>query len=121
MAFESNESAFNFAVEYLKSIKISFDQAKICAINRNIDGWYHWLLAAYREISLMTEEKEDEEIEDKLKNINKMLNNAEEKVTKIREILYELHLLEIKLRKLMQSKGMVLPKKSDPRYAVLDR
>lgn len=119
--FESSESAFNFAVEYLKSLKQSLDAAKFCAVRQDIDGWYNWILAANRELSLMTSTTEDEEFTKDVSEINKMMNNPHERVIKKREILNKLHLLEVKIRKKMQQKGMVLPKKSDPRFAVLER
>lgn len=119
--FESSESAFNFAVEYLKSIKISLDAGKICAIRGDMDGWCRWVRSAYREISLMTDPKEDEDFEKDFRAINTLINNPSDRVHKRREILLLLDKLEIKIRKTMQKKGMVLPRKSDPRYAVLER
>lgn len=119
--YETQESAFNFAVEYLKSIKQSLDAAKFHAVKQDIDGWYHWLLASYREISLLTDKDEDEEFEKSLKEINLLMNNPATRVTQKRQILQMLHSFEMKIRKSMQNKGMVLPKKSDPRFAVLER
>lgn len=119
--FESSESAFNFAVEYLKSIKQSLDAAKISAVRQDMDGWYRWVRSAYREVALMTSNTEDEDFEKDFKEINKMINDPLDRIKKKREILAALDKLEIKIRKTMQKKGMVLPKKSDPRYAVLER
>ena len=119
--FESSESAFNFAVEYLKSIKQSLDAAKISAVRQDIDGWYRWVRAAYREVALMTKPEEDDVFEEDFKEINILINDPTSRIKEKRQILFLLDKLEIKIRKTMQSKGMVLPKKSDPRYAVLER
>lgn len=121
MKFDSGESAFNFAVEYLKSIKVSLDNAKAMAIQQNVDGWYHWLRAGYREVALITKPEEDESFEEKFKELNILLNDPSKKIIQKKEILKLLDALEIKLRKTIQKKGMGLPKSSDPRFAVLQR
>ena len=121
MGFDSDKSAFNFAVEYLKSIKVSLDVCKVMAYTENIDGWLKSLRTVYRELSLMTNIEEDKLIEKDFTEIYKLVNDFENSYINKNLILSKLDKLEIKLRKELQRKGMVLPKSSDPKFAILER
>lgn len=120
MQFESDKSAFNFAVAYLLSINNSLEICKAMAYAEDVGGWIKSLRAVYRELSLMTNKEEDEGIDKDFKEIYSLFNNDEQRENK-NLILSKLDLLEIKLRKTLQSKNMVLPKTSDPRFAILER
>ena len=66
----------------------------------------------------------DEIIEDKeanLRMISYLINNPRLKITHKRVILYLLDALEIKIRKLAQKKGMLLPSKDDAMFAITRR
>ena len=119
--FETEESAFNFAVEYLKDISNSLKMCKQYATLGNADGWVGWLRVVYRELSCKTNPNEDKDFDLKFQEINKIMNNPYEKIKSRTKILYLLDQLEIKLRKTLQAKGMLLPSKEDPRFAVLQR
>lgn len=119
--FETEESAFNFAVEYLKDISNSLKMCKHYATLGNADGWVGWLRVLYRELSCKTNDKEDEDFNLTFQIINKIMNNPSEKIKQRTKILYLLDQLEIKIRKKLQAKGMLLPSKEDPRFAVLQR
>lgn len=119
--FRTEESAFNFAVEYLKNISKSLDMCKQFASLGNMDGWVAWLRISYRELSCKTNEKEDESFDDDFREVNKLMNNPSTKIKNRVQILYLLDKLEIKIRKTLQIKGMLLPSKEDPRFAVLQR
>lgn len=119
--FESEESAFNIGFDYLKVTLYSFVMCNQCASMKNIDGWYDWLRVAYRQASCKTNETEDELIEKDFQEINKMLNDKVKRIREKNTILYKLDKLEIKLRKILQKKGMLLPSKDDPKYAILQR
>lgn len=119
--FKSEESAFNFAVEYLKSIKNSLDLCKNMSFRQDIDGWLKAIRMVYREVSLLTNEAEDKEIEKEFIEIYKLINDEESRFSKKSSILFKLDKLEIKLRKKIQQKGMALPNKADPRFAILER
>ncbi len=119
--FESEESAFNFAIDYLKGISESLKMCKVYSSLKDIDNWYSWLRNAYKELSVKTNNKEDKEFEDKFKEINKLMNNPDSRHKQGNEILFKLDQLEIKIRKKLQERGMLLPSKSDPRFAVLER
>lgn len=118
--FDSEESVFNFAVEYLKDISLSLKQCKQMAYIHNPDGWINSLRAVYRELSVKTNPEEDEDIEKDFKEVFSLLN-SEEKYEQKQKIMYLLDRLEIKLRKKLQDKGMLLPSKADPRFAILER
>ncbi|MBD3253147.1 hypothetical protein GF386_05420 [Candidatus Pacearchaeota archaeon] len=119
--FEGDESAFNFGIEYLKDISNSLKACKIMAFKQDVDGWINCLRTVYRELSVKTKKEEDDLIENDFKEIYELLNNTETKNREKQKILVLEDKLEIKLRKKLQEKGMALPSKSDPRFAVLQR
>lgn len=140
--FQSDQSAFNFAVEYLKDISQSFKMCKHARLSSNMHLWLTALRSLYAEVSIKLEDKECVKFEGDLnkkisseeiiknclhkdyanfRNINILLNNPELVITHKRVIMALLDNLEIKLRRIAQQKGMLLPSKSDPRYAVLER
>ena len=140
--FKTEESIFNMAVEYLKEFNNSLKMCKFYSSKNDVDGWITWLRTAYRELSIKLNPEEmkslagdptvkidiltltDEIIEDKeanLRMINCLINNPTLKITHKRIILYLLDALEIKIRKLAQKKGMLLPSKDDAMFAITRR
>ena len=55
------------------------------------------------------------------RNLYSIVNNPQLKSSSIMQIKFLLDSLEIKIRRKMQEKGMLLPSKDDPRFAVLKR
>lgn len=119
--FKTNESVFNVAVEYLKRLLRAFDMCERSSSEGNMELWLKWLRTAYRILSVKFEEEEDEYFEKKFKEIYKLYNNKETRITKKQIILSKLDKIEIKLRKKAQEKGMLLPSKDDPNFAILER
>jgi hypothetical protein len=137
--FKTDESYFNMAIAYLIRIDKILTACWYCSYRKDIDGWQKNLRALYREICVKmnpAEEKDllgnmnDPPIENfkyittaqvNFTNLNRLINDPEKSVTNRREILYLLDQLEVKLRKHCQTKGMLLPGKSDPNFAVLER
>ena len=119
--FESDESAFNFAIEYLKGINNSLKMCEQCAALGNAEGWIGWLRITFRQLSAKTNDKEDEEFNTQFKEINLLINNPKDRKLRRTYIFFLLDKLESKLRKKLQTKGMLLPSKADPRFAVLQR
>jgi hypothetical protein len=140
--FHSDESVFNFAVEYLKQISESLRMCSIYAVNEDIDNWCKWLRNAYRQLSIkLKDKKEDEDfvgnynkkidiqkltdniIEDEEANFKNIyfLMKPEYKYKHKKTILFLLDKLEIKIRRKLQERGMLLPSKADPRFAILER
>ena len=120
VAFQKNsesESAFNFAIAYLKQIDDTLRICKTAQITRNKNLWISALHTLHTEISLKMSDDEDDEIFEKFKTINKDINNAEDDS----RIFTEMMKLEMELRKTIQRKGMALPSKDDPRWAVTKR
>ena len=120
MRHESEQSAFNFAVEYLKSISKSLDMCKYAAASADTELWFSWLRTLYRELSAKTKKEEDEAFDVLFGEVRKLMT-PQGKRTNAGEIMYKLDNIEIKLRKTLQKKGMLLPSKSDPRFAILER
>lgn len=119
--FKTDESAFNFAVEYLKRISLSLSMCEQFATLNNADGWISWLRVVFRQLSCKLNDKEVEEFNNYFKKINILLNDKSKRHTERNKILYLLDDLETKLRQRLQKKGMLLPSKEDPRFAVLQR
>lgn len=140
--FESDQSVFNMAMAYLKRIDMLLYRSQEAALSQNLDTYWSYLRAIYREISvkLTNDEKKiingdpkqrvdlksllDEEItpeECNFKNINFLLNKKEIRFRFKTRILFLLDGLDIKLRGFLQQKGMLLPGRSDPRFAILER
>jgi len=139
--FQSEESAFNFAVEYLKQISESLKMCSIYSVNQDIDNWCKWLRNCYRQLSVKLKPEEDKEFLGDYKkkiNIKKLTDdiiNPEEANFKniyflmkpeyrkryFKTILFLLDALEVKIRRKLQERGMLLPSKSDPKFAILER
>lgn len=119
--FRTDESAFNFAYEYLKGIRDSLKMCEQMAAMGSPDGWVQWLRITYRQLSAKTNEIEDEEFSKDFREINLLINNRRDLITKRTTIFYLLDKLETKIRKKLQKKGMLLPSKEDPKFAVLQR
>jgi len=115
--FGKSESAFNFAVAYLKQIDETLRICKISQLNKNVGRWLDALHVLHTELSLKTTDPEDTEIFEKFKEINNLINKDQSDTS----VLTKLMELDMKLRKLIQKKGMALPSKDDPRWAVTKR
>lgn len=142
MTFTTEESVFNMALAYLKRIDKLLYLCQKSAIEQDADLWVAHLRGVYRETSvkLKPEEEKDllgdplaeinlKELTDNLikpeeanfKNIYFLLNNPKTKVTQRKVALFLLDALEIKIRKILQKKGMLLPSKEDQRFAITQR
>lgn len=137
---ESDQSVFNMAMAYLKRLDNILYMCQASALKNDIDSWRQHLRAAYRELSVKLDEKEMLDIDgdyDKPFNLKELLDNAikPEEATfaninrlsnnpQLRQqskliILRLLDALDIKIRKQLQAKGMLLPGRRDPRFAIL--
>lgn len=141
-SFKSEESFFNMALAYLTRIDKLLYRCQESAIKQDVNEWRQNLAAVFRELSIKLNENEEKEItgdesnvkdlkslldsnvtykEATFANINYLANNPMIKLKYKSLILLLLDRLEIKIRRELQKKGMLLPSKSDPRYAVLNR
>jgi len=121
MAFESDQSAFNMGIAYLERINKILYMCQSAAAQNNLDLWLTHLRGLYRELAVKLQEKEEDDVLADFKNINLLINDPVKKNSEKNFILYSLDKLEVKLRRYAQKKGMLLPSKDDPRFAVLQR
>lgn len=121
VVFQSEESVFNFAVEYLKGISESLKMCEQMSAFGKPEGWINWLRIAFRQLSAKTTPIEDEEFNKEFREINVLINNPLTLKTQRTIIFYKLDMLETKLRKKLQAKGMLLPNKENSMFAVLKR
>lgn len=140
--FKSEESVFNMAIAYLTRIDKLLYRCQESAIAQDINGWRLNLAAVFRELSIKLSDEEERQMlgdENSIKDINTLLDNtvtyqeatfaninylANKPIMRQQRkglILMLLDKLEIKMRKKLQEKGMLLPSRNDPRYAVLNR
>ena len=138
----TEQSVFNMALAYLERINKLLYLCSKAAMDNNIDGWSSTLRAVYREASIrMTPDEEKNILGDPLKiidikkltdhiiepdeanfrNINFLLNDSVGRIKNRKVIMFLLDALEIKLRRLMQKKNMLLPSKDDPRRSIMER
>ena len=133
----NEESIFNMALAYLKRIDKMLYLADINSMQGNVMGWLNALSVVYRELSIRLTDDERKEIDGEqkdlefiIKNLDKCINfkcinvlcNNQIYLIKYKKyVMYLLDKLEIKLRILMQVKGMLLPSKDDPRRAITRR
>ena len=141
MADNSNlESQFNMAFAYLQRIDKLLYFCQQSALNKNIDKWSDYLRAIYREASVRMNSEEMLDVlgnnyeisDDKIKNLNihaeefnfklvyYMLNNQRFRIHHKNALLYILDGLEVKIRTILQLKGMLLPSKRDPTKAIIN-
>lgn len=140
---QSEESIFNMALAYLKRIDKLLYLCDLYSMKGDIERWNNTLLTLYREISikLKTEEEMNKIFGDEktdfnlsdiknikvnyenstLGNINRLCNNPIYLLKYRKYILFLLHNVEIKMRRKMQEKNMLLPSKDDPRRAITQR
>ena len=121
MQYKSDESFFNMAIAYLERINKILYRCQEAAMTQNIDEWRNCLRALYRELSIKLKKIERDEVETKFTEINNIANIPGLKITQRQKILFLLDQLDIHLRSKLQEKAMLLPSKSDPRYAILNR
>ncbi len=130
------ESIFNMALAYLKRIDRLLTLSTMHCMNNNIMGWSTSLVSLLRELSVKLTDEEYDEIDGKkvtihkvkendikkedctMKNVNALINNPVSFHTNKKQILFMLHHIEIKMRRQMQKKGMLLPSKDDPSKAI---
>lgn len=118
---DTSQSAFNFAVGYLEQIKETLGLCNMAQMHHNPTLWINYLSVLHTQLSAKTNSTEDKDIFKDFSEINKLLNDPDDRVNKKGDILGKLRLLDMKLRKMLQKKGMLLPGKDDPKFAVLKR
>jgi len=142
MEFKSEESVFNMALAYLKRIDTLLYFCQEAALKQDKEKWLGYLRAIYRETSVKLKDDEKKEIlgdpnekidletltdkfieeeEANFKNIYFLMNNPELRTRYEQIILFLLDALDVKLRGKLQKKGMLLPSREDPRFAILKR
>lgn len=136
------QSTFNMALAYLERINKLLYLCQKAAMEQNVDNWAAHLRGVYREASVRLTDEEEKEIigdpdhkidvealtdkyikpeECNFKNIYFLMNDVVHKRKHKKIIMFLLDGLEVKIRKLLQKKGMLLPSKDDPRRAITQR
>ncbi len=135
--FQSEESVFNMALAYLKRMDKLLSLCATYSMVGDIINWQNTLMVLYRELSIKLTDDEIKELqgngtrkvnlmnptkeEATIHNINLFCNSRRNLNLYRKQILFLLNHLEINIRKKMQKKGMLLPSKDDPMYAITKR
>lgn len=116
---KTGESVFNMGLAYLKRIDTLLNYSAQYSISGDLQNWFQILLALSRELAPFCDNRK-KDIDDK---VNKLSVKGLAKANVVEQINLntQLHNLEIDLRILMKKKGLLLPSKNDPRFAVLER
>ena len=114
----SEQSAFNFGVSYLMQIDHSFKMATQASADKDLEGWCSWSRAVFRYLSAKLSTEEDQEFITLFNAVYEQINRngLKRKRMQIGLLLDE---IDRQLKKKLQSKGMLLPSKNDPKYAIL--
>lgn len=134
--FKSDESVFNIAFAYLQRIDRILTMCWVNSNRMDLVGWHKNLKALYRELSIKLGPEEEVLImgspDDKMDlvhlsskdatmyNINYIFNQPGGMNVYSKQLSFLLEQVEVKMRRQLQKKGMLLPSKNDPRYAVLE-
>jgi hypothetical protein len=106
------QSEFNMAVSYLNRINSLFYVCDESAMALNISTWFNSLLTIYRELSTEMKKTEQEEQHKSMmllfEKVNKHISktNASGRAEVQPELYWELHNLELDLRKVLKESGL---------------
>ncbi len=118
------QTEFNMAFSYLGRLNQLFYQADNSAMNLDAHGWFHSLLALYRELSPYIKEEDLKNKKDTISQINHLLskNNKRAMTNPTNEIstdLYNsLHDFELYIRSVVKSTGLQMRMEQDPSKAL---
>lgn len=115
--YRTDDSEWNFALAYFKRLD---DVMKVCNLHKfqnNFNGWFEGLLVLYDELYPQMKPDEREAI-NKLKNKCEQLVKNSGGVDKY-TLKNNLSRFEREMRVVMKSRGMDMPRKSDPSRALL--
>ena len=139
--FRSDESAFNFAVAYLKRVNELLYIAAESKGQRDLRRWFDVIRVIFGEVNIKFKPEEIKAIQEQEETIKKEfrekpdinLGDYKEVIVKgkgvkipncplEREKLFiMIENYEYTIKKLADRYGMLLPSKSDPRFAILER
>lgn len=112
-------SEFNYALKYLDRINFLFYKTAICSMDLNAHGWFHALIALFRELSTHMKPEEIKWFNTEKSKINKLLSQIRSPIAGIQPDLYDkLHDFEMKLRKIMKDAGLEGKSTDDPSMAL---
>ena len=125
---EEEQSEFNQAIASLQRIHSSLLEIDAAVFNEDYKKYYKALLLFWREMDCVLNDKERTAIKE-LKatsddNWDKLKNAYSQKAGPVsidKNVIQSFENLEMELRRLMQNHNMNFPKKSDPRYALINK
>lgn len=108
-ADEKKESVFHMASAYLARIDKLLYLSQEAALRYDADSWLNYLRAIERELSIEISAEEKEEIEKAFEAVTEISSDPERKTKEKQKLFFKLHILDKKLREIMQKKKMLLP------------
>ena len=116
---DRQQSEFNDAIGYLNRLNSLFYLADDAAMNLDVYGWFHSLMALERELSTEMNEKEINNFEKIQDDINYMISqflkesNRNPSASVSPELYNKLHNFELQLRNIFKSAGLQNKMKED--------
>jgi hypothetical protein len=122
---EREQSEFNSAISYLNRINLLFYQANEASMNLDGFGWFHSLMAIYRELSTEFKPDELEKFQSEKNRLANLLNHSISLQNRGRsrgfpQELYDgLDNFELELRRVMKESGLQMKMKEDASHALM--
>jgi len=123
MEFDREQSEFNMAVSYLNRLNALFYYCNASAMELDAYSWFNSLITLYRELSTEMKPSEAEIIEDSITKIYPEVmkwvsfSNKGRKDVKP-DLFFNLHRLEMYIRKIMKDAGLQNKMMDDPSQAL---
>lgn len=121
---DRQQSEFNDAIGYLNRLNSLFYLADDAAMNLDVYGWFHSLMALERELSTEMNEKEINNFERLQSTINNMLSQYIKDTARSPnagvspELYNKLHNFELQLRNIFKAAGLQNKMKEDASFAL---
>ena len=114
------DALFNSALGVVIRINTLLNYCMECANEFDSFGWFQYLHSLRREISSKLKEKEDEEIQDLLDDVEEDCYSSSKmkRHSMPKELYKKLDRIERILRKKADSVGLLVPDKNDPKYSL---
>ena len=125
MDYKTDKSAFNMGLATLERINILLKEIELAAYQNDYQSWARKLINLYKELRPFTRKNLQmrNKIDAKMLYAKKIDRAMDFKSVTIntQESEKELDSIEMELRDLIMEYDLLMPRKDDPRFAVLDR
>lgn len=121
---DREQSEFNMAVSYLNRLNALFYACDEASMNLDSHTWFHCLITLFKELSTEMKPTEIEAFNKDIKKINiditktSKINTRTGQTNIPPQLYWQLHDLDIKIRRILKEAGLQSKMKDDPRFAM---